>query len=209
MSSTAVLDSHSELLAARRTIAQADDKLLALQIEALRLKRLSDLGYISLFKLSADLFSVATNCGLCTTDSKSESVRHVIGMGLAGQSAGVRPAHSASDGTRTKPNALLRPLDLADFLKIDLPPRRLMLEPWLPEKAIGMVYAPRGVGKTLLLVSAAYAIGSGSQLLGWKAPDARRVVYVDGEMPAALMKHHLAAIVAGFSKRPRPNFSKS
>ena len=39
---------------------------------------------------------------------------------------------------------------LAIFLSSQLPPRRLMLAPWLTEKGTAMLYSPRGVGKTLL-----------------------------------------------------------
>jgi hypothetical protein len=46
----------------------------------------------------------------------------------------------------------LRPLNLTEFLTLDLPPRRPMLAPWLPEKGTAMIYSPRGVGKTLLAV---------------------------------------------------------
>ena len=59
-----------------------------------------------------------------------------------------------------------------------------------------MIYSPRGVGKTLLGLSAGYAIASGDSFLGWSAPGPRRVLYVDGEMTAAEMQHRLAAIVA-------------
>jgi hypothetical protein len=51
-------------------------------------------------------------------------------------------------------SSLLRPLDLGEFLKLKLPPRRLMLAPWLSEKGTAMIYSPRGVGKTLLGLSA-------------------------------------------------------
>ena len=61
-----------------------------------------------------------------------------------------------------------------------------------------MIYSPRGTGKTLLALTSAYSIATGSGFLDFKAPTARRVLYIDGEMPAQTMQERLAAIVAGF-----------
>jgi putative DNA primase/helicase len=90
----------------------------------------------------------------------------------------------------------------ADFLKLELPPRRKIVAPWLPEKGLVMVYSLRGVGKTLLGMTSAYAIACGADFLGFKTEQPRKVVYVDGEMPAETMQERLAAIIAGFTKQP-------
>src|SRR5215203_2519319 len=60
-----------------------------------------------------------------------------------------------------------------------------------------MLYAPRGIGKTLLGLSIALAVASGTTLLRWSAPRQRRVLYVDGEMPLADLQERLAAISLG------------
>jgi len=96
----------------------------------------------------------------------------------------------------------LRLLSAAEFLKLELPPRGMILDPWLPEKGLAMVYSPRGMGKTLLALTSAYAISAGVEFLGFKAPVPRRVLYVDGEMPARTMQERLAAIVASFDREP-------
>jgi putative DNA primase/helicase len=109
--------------------------------------------------------------------------------------------------TANNPTAkLLRPLNLDDFLRLELPPRRLILRPWLPEKGTAMIYAARGVGKTLLGLSACYAAASGGSFLDWTASEARRVLYVDGEMHAAGMQHLLAVIIAGCSSEAAPDY---
>jgi putative DNA primase/helicase len=70
-----------------------------------------------------------------------------------------------------------------------------------------MVHSPRGVGKTHFALAAAYAVASGGQFLGFTAPRARRIVYLDGEMPANAMQLRLAALVASFgSEPPDPSF---
>jgi putative DNA primase/helicase len=101
----------------------------------------------------------------------------------------------------------LRPLSLAEFLKLELPPRGMVLKPWLPEKGLAMIHAKRGVGKTHLALSSGYAVACGGSFLGFEAPQPRRVLYLDGEMPANTMQRRLAAIVGGFDLQPpEPSF---
>lgn len=96
----------------------------------------------------------------------------------------------------------LQPLTAAQFLALDLPPRELILDPWLPRQGLAMIHSPRGSGKTLLALSIAYAVATGGGLLGWSAPTPRPVLYLDGEMPAVAMQRRLAAIVAGSKGEP-------
>jgi putative DNA primase/helicase len=65
-----------------------------------------------------------------------------------------------------------------------------------------MVHAGRGIGKTHLALGIGYAVATGTSLLGWTAPQARRVIYLDGEMPATAMQRRIAAIVAGVDGEP-------
>jgi hypothetical protein len=96
----------------------------------------------------------------------------------------------------------LNPRTVAEFLALDLPPRKTILDPWLPRQGLTMIHSMRGIGKTHLALSLGYAVACGAGLLGWKAPDPRRVIYLDGEMAAAAMQRRLAAIVAGFNPEP-------
>jgi putative DNA primase/helicase len=194
-----VLEAHPDLTTARRAITLAADKLRQLESEALRLAPLVERDEIPRGIAVDVLVNVAEACGICTTEHERGQVEHIVRMGLGGQSACGRYAARSSNETGL-PGALLQPLNLAEFLKLELPPRRPMLTPWLKEKGTAMIYSPRGVGKTLLCLSAGYAIASGESLLGWSAPEPRRVLYVDGEMPAAEMQHRLATIVAGFTR---------
>jgi hypothetical protein len=109
------------------------------------------------------------------------------------------PPHPQNAGP-TK-NALY-PLNLGDFLKLSIPPRRKIINPWLPEKGLAQMYSPRGIGKTLLGLTTGYATASANGFLGWEVAEPRRVLYVDGEMPAATMQERLASIVEGFEKEP-------
>ena len=91
----------------------------------------------------------------------------------------------------------LRPIGFNDFLQLNVPPRDMLLDPILPERSLAMLYAPRGVGKTLLGLSIGLAVASESPLVRWSAPRPRRVLYVDGEMPLVSLQKRLRAISIG------------
>jgi hypothetical protein len=93
--------------------------------------------------------------------------------------------------------AHLNPSDSMIFSTINMPPREMLLNPILPERSLAMLYAPRGVGKTLLALSIGLAVASGSQLLRWRAYRQRRVLYVDGEMPLVSLQERLRSLSAG------------
>jgi hypothetical protein len=88
-------------------------------------------------------------------------------------------------------------LDIKVFLEKVFPPRTNLLTPWLPSQGLTMVYAKRGIGKTFFALNVAYAVASGGNYLGWQAPAAAGVLYLDGEMPAPAMQERLLSIVKG------------
>ena len=81
-----------------------------------------------------------------------------------------------------------------DFLRQELPPREEILSPWLLTQSLNMIHSWRGVGKTHVALGIAYAVAAGGSFLTWKAEKARRVLYIDGEMPATSLQKRLAAI---------------
>jgi putative DNA primase/helicase len=85
-------------------------------------------------------------------------------------------------------------VEVMDFMKMNLPYRETILSPWLPAQGLAMIYAPRGIGKTHVALGIAYAVTSNTDFLGWKPTKARNVLYLDGEMPAALMQERLLAL---------------
>lgn len=96
----------------------------------------------------------------------------------------------------------LNPIDIGSFLSLKIPPRRLLLDPWLPAQGLTMIHTKRGVGKTYTALSIAYAIASGGNIFKWNAPEAKKVLYVDGEMPAPTMQERLANIALASDKHP-------
>ncbi|MBL8557428.1 MAG: AAA family ATPase [Hyphomonadaceae bacterium] len=112
----------------------------------------------------------------------------------------MRPADKVIDvsgaGPQLPPPVVPDPICAHAFLAMQFPPRDLLLAPWLPEKGLAMIAAPRGLGKTHVALNVAFAVASGGSFLRWRASAARRVLYVDGEMPAVSLQERLARIVA-------------
>lgn len=70
----------------------------------------------------------------------------------------------------------------------------MLLAPFLPTQGLVLIHSKRGVGKTHVALGIAYAIASGGNFLTWYAPTAKKVLYVDGEMPAVSMQERLQKI---------------
>jgi len=91
----------------------------------------------------------------------------------------------------------LRAVSITELLRIDLKPRGMVLHPFIPSQGLAMLYSKRGVGKTFISLGIAIAVASGTRFLKWNAPVPRRVLFVDGEMPATTLKQRISDIVAG------------
>src|SRR5260370_9984588 len=100
----------------------------------------------------------------------------------------------------------IRLISSQELLELPMTPRQYLLMPWLPEKGLGLVYAPRGVGKTLFGLSVAYAVASGVEFLRFVAPRPRRVLYIDGEMTVEAIRERLAAIQNASDRNVAPDF---
>lgn len=100
------------------------------------------------------------------------------------------------------PTPRLNPITAAAFLAMKIPPRENVLAPWLPMQGLAMLYSPRGVGKTHLSLGVAYAVASGCPFLRWTPPKARRVLFVDGEMPAVALQERLVRIADQTEGKP-------
>ena len=85
----------------------------------------------------------------------------------------------------------LRAVDVATLAAMSFKPREPLLAPWLCTQDLCMVFAPRGVGKTHFALAAAYAVATGGRFARWEAPKASPVLYLDGELPGAVMQRRL------------------
>ena len=93
--------------------------------------------------------------------------------------------------------------DLLDLVEENVKARACLLSPILMQQSSGMIAAYRGVGKTLLAHGIGLAVASGGTFLRWRADKPRKVVLVDGEMPAKALQDRARAALAGL-KGPRP-----
>lgn len=95
---------------------------------------------------------------------------------------------------RKETGPCIRPL--GDLLNDDtIKPRQQLCGPWLLERGFAMVFAPTGVGKSWFAMGVAAAVASGGKFGHWEAPEARRVLYIDGEMDASDLKDRFGLII--------------
>ena len=95
---------------------------------------------------------------------------------------------------------------IGELVNMNLPTRENLLTPWLPMQGLAMVFAPRGIGKTFFSLNVAYAVASGGEYLCWNAPQAQKVLYIDGEMPAITMQERLKSIIEMHSAEAEINY---
>lgn len=96
----------------------------------------------------------------------------------------------------------LRPISLAGLFALDIKPRGMVLDPIIPEKGLALLYGTRGTGKTHVAHGIAYAVATGSGFLKWRADRPRRVLLIDGEMPAQALRERLEQVAAPPSPEP-------
>lgn len=85
----------------------------------------------------------------------------------------------------------LQAVDVAELAAMEFKPRQPLLSPWLCSQDLAMVFASRGIGKTHFALAVAFAVATGGPFARWQAPAARKVLYLDGELPGALMQERL------------------
>lgn len=101
---------------------------------------------------------------------------------------------ASPNGNTPRKSRLIRH-SLGDLLDMDIPPREPLLGGWLVARHQCMVYAPTGLGKSLLTASVALAVAGGGTVFGWQAPEPRRVLIVDGEMDYADIQERLRSLL--------------
>jgi putative DNA primase/helicase len=108
---------------------------------------------------------------------------------------------------KRKPDKTVVAVSIGEFLQMEIPPREFILEPVLTTQSLTMLFASRGVGKTHVALGIAYAVASGGAFLKWQAPKPKRVLYLDGEMPAGTMQSRMAEMVQrSETEPPSPDF---
>lgn len=103
-------------------------------------------------------------------------------------------------------NDTIKVISLEELLTLEVPPREMILAPFLTGQGLVMIYAKRGIGKTHIALGIAHAVASGGTFLKWSAPTPKKVLFIDGEMPLTALQERVNKISIGSSQRPAPNF---
>ena len=96
--------------------------------------------------------------------------------------------------------ANLKVYTLPELAELKLPPKRYIIDPFLPERGLVEIYSKTGVGKTTFTLSLAMAVALGETFLKWNVPKANKVLYVDGEMAPADMLERASAAAQFFGR---------
>jgi archaellum biogenesis ATPase FlaH len=126
---------------------------------------------------------------------------HVPGWSRLKELIGERPAAKVGEWLGLKQDVEIKafPTELVmsydDFAAHEIPQREWVVDGLLMTQSLAMIYGWRGRGKTWLTLSLAVAIASGEPFLHWDCPTKRRLLYVDGEMPAADLQERARQMV--------------
>ena len=95
---------------------------------------------------------------------------------------------------------MLKSIQANIFVQLDVPPRRFIIDPFLPERGLIEIYARSGIGKTTfaLTLAAAAALGKGFQK--WNVYRPWNVLYIDGEMSTTEMQERVEAAAQYFGE---------
>ena len=85
-------------------------------------------------------------------------------------------------------------MDGREFTRMPIPKSVPLLGNWLMEQSLIMIHAGRGYGKTYLALWIACAIAAGLDLFNWKCKEAKKVIYLDGEMASKTLQSRIRAI---------------
>lgn len=133
------------------------------------------------------------------TESHGKDISDWLAMGktidqlinILDKTSDYNPANKVDLKTTEQHKSKIRVVGMDEFLCMKFPEREMILAPFLPRQGLVMIYAKRGIGKTHLALGIAYAVANGGSFLKWLAPRARKVLYIDGEMPAVSMQERL------------------
>ena len=88
-------------------------------------------------------------------------------------------------------------IDAEEFLKIEFPPRKTIIHPWLKEQSTGMTSGPAGSGKTFLGLSGGTGVTTQTPVGLWEVKNPIPCIYVDGELSEKDLHERLKGIGIG------------
>lgn len=89
-------------------------------------------------------------------------------------------------------------LTVGELLSMEIPPRKMIMAPIIPEQGLAMIHAPRGIGKThvSLMIGCAVAMGGSMFKNRWICEEPHEVLFVDGEMSVSALKERIGKLIS-------------
>ena len=101
-------------------------------------------------------------------------------------------------------------LSVASWLEREIPPLDLLLGNVLSTTTRALFIAPTGLGKTNIALAMSFSIANGDGFLHWRGNgNARRVLYIDGEMSARVFQRRIKDALRRAGKTPGKLFAFS
>lgn len=85
-------------------------------------------------------------------------------------------------------------LEVKEFKTVDLPAKRVIVNPWATEQSIILIIGYRGVGKTWFVMSLLDAVSRGEGFGPWELRTSVPCLYLEGEMAAQDVRERLDAL---------------
>lgn len=86
-----------------------------------------------------------------------------------------------------------------ELAAMKVPPREMIVAPFIATGSLNLVVAPRGLGKTFFGMELCKAVTTGTAFFEWHVPVPRDVLFLDGEMPTEMLQERFAKIYQGHS----------
>jgi len=88
-------------------------------------------------------------------------------------------------------------LNADDLVSLEIPPRKIIISPWLYLQQILLIHGWRGIGKTMFTISTFDAITRGEAIGPWPLLTPVPCLYIDGEMALIDIQDRLKLLSAG------------
>ena len=115
------------------------------------------------------------------------------------------PMTEPNQGRPFRPRSEMRLISAAKFVHLEVPRRKNHWGRLIQSNQTGMLFGPRGRGKTWVALSLAICISACIAFLGRKGRRARRVIYLDGEMDLFTLRQRILSLCRSFNVDPPSN----
>ena len=116
------------------------------------------------------------------------------------------PILGTPESAANSPTSLIS-ISAPDLMALQIPPRKMLMRPWLGESDQVTIYGKRGHGKTWVTLGTALTLSSGGSLWGWHVEKPCRVLFIDGEMMQRRLQSRIVNLMLSLGIVPSKNLS--